>query len=104
MFYARGNHAHYTDAGEIDDIHAVKTALMIMTPECRRAVEIVYFAVARNDPTGESINDGVIRAAYEMNTTTQQVQKWLKKARIIFAVERDLRLPVDYLTKRRIRN
>ena len=79
--------------GELLDILAVESALRLMRPEWKRAVEIAYFAEAQYELERGEIKNRVTKAEIEIPASCRQVYRWLKKARELFAVERGLRLP-----------
>lgn len=80
---------------EIADLEAVEKVLDICErhyPEVRQAVEIVYLDKPFQDLEWGDIKKRVHYAEIHMPASERQVYRWLKKARMLFAEERGLRL------------
>ena len=78
--------------GQLLDILAVENALRQMRPEWRKAVDIVYFADAQYALERGDIEARVHKAELEIPASRRQIYYWLKKARMMLARERGLRL------------
>jgi hypothetical protein len=79
--------------GQLEDIKAVEQSLAIMRPEWMRAVELVYFTDADAELDRGDIENRVIMAELAIPASRRAIYRWLRSARIVFAVERGLRLP-----------
>ena len=80
-----------THADMLNDILAVETTLRALPDECRRAVELVYFAGAGKPLNRGDIAGRVATAASAIPADRRTVFRWLKTARRMFALERRLR-------------
>jgi hypothetical protein len=84
-------------AAELADLEAVDRTMHIISmleggKEVRQAVEIVYFKKCWAEIQKGDIRGRVHEAELMIPASERQVYYWLKKARIIFAEERGLRL------------
>ena len=79
-------------AAEFLDIMAVEKTLMQLNEYQRAAVEIVYFADAKMELQKGDISKRVHKAGLSIAASEQSIYKWLRKARVIFAHERGLRI------------
>lgn len=77
---------------EILDIIAVEKTMKQLTPEQRKAVEIVYFADAGKELEKGDISRRVHKAEIEIPASSMSIYRWLKNARHIFSQERGLRI------------
>lgn len=84
-------------ASEINDIIAVENTLKRCDAETRKAIEIVYFTDAVEPLKKNDISDRVHKAELTIPMSERQVYYSLKKARLIFAEERGLRIEDEYL-------
>ena len=80
-------------AGELCDILAVEKVLARMQPEMIKAVEIIYFTDAERELMYGDITARVHKTESVIPASESQIYRWLKQARMMFAVERGLRLP-----------
>ena len=78
--------------GQLLDILAVENALQQLRLEIYKAVDIVYFTDAKFDLERGDIEDRVHVAELEIPASRAQIYRWLKRARVVFARERGLRL------------
>lgn len=77
---------------ELWDILAVEKTLAQLHIWEREAVEIVYFPHAQRDVRKGEMSDRVSKASIEIPAGVATVYRYLKKARMIFAYERGLRI------------
>lgn len=84
-------------AAEFADLEAVERALHIISTlgagkEMLQAVEMVYFEKCWDELRRGDIQDRVHKAELTIPASERSIYYWLKKARLIFAKERGLRL------------
>jgi hypothetical protein len=84
-------------AAEFADLEAVEKTMHIISTlgsgkEMRQAVEMVYFERCWEELRRGDIQDRVHKAELTIPASERSIYYWLKKARLIFAKERGLRL------------
>ncbi|NCC16561.1 MAG: hypothetical protein EOM28_09460 [Clostridia bacterium] len=77
---------------EILDIIAVEKTMKQLTPEQKKAVEIVYFTDAGKGLDKGDISERVHKAEIEIPASSMSIYRWLRSARYIFSKERGLRI------------
>lgn len=76
---------------ELLDVLAVEKAMVQLHEDEKRAVELVYFQHPRRDLKRNEISERVTNASTELYCDIRTIYRYLKKARMIFAYERNLR-------------
>ena len=79
-------------AAELADLDAVDKVLQICGRDIKRAVEIVYLDRPNEELEWGDIKNRVHVAELTLPASERQIYYWLKKARMLFAEERGLRL------------
>ena len=84
-------------AAELADLEAVERTMHILTgitagKEIRQAIEYVYFYDCWKDLQRGDIEARVHYAELHIPASRRQIYRWLKRARMIFAEERGLRI------------
>jgi hypothetical protein len=77
---------------ELWDILAVEKTMQQLAFYERAAVDIVYFQEPHRDIKKGDIRDRVVQASLHIPAGTATVYRYLRKARLIFAYERGLRV------------
>lgn len=85
---------------EILDIIAVENTLARVDKDTKRAIEIVYFTDAKKPLQKNDISDRVHKAELAIPASERQVYYSLKKARLIFAEERCLRIENEHKSEK----
>lgn len=77
---------------DIEDIIAVEKTLKQLDIHTKRIIEIVYFADSDKPLRKNDISDRVHKAVFAIPMSERQIYYRLKRARLIFARERGLRI------------
>lgn len=77
---------------EIADLDSVEKVLRICERDVRRAVELVYLDKPFRDLEWGELKERVHYAEIHIPASERQIYRWLRKARMLFAEERGLRI------------